>query len=350
MIIPRKYLIPLFLSGCLISLFFPVNASTGKNISILEIRIDTGHVSRQKFVANPITKHVLLPNGWSLSPVGKSLPLGDLPLQIVLSASKKLLAVTNNGQSTQSIQLFDAVNNKLLSQIDISKSFYGLAFSPDEKYIYASGGNDNLIRVYKISNTRLSQSDSLVLGKPWPINKISPVGIAIDASQNKLFTVTKEDSSLYVFDLPTRALITKIKIGAEGYSCLLKPLGHQLVISLWGSDKVIFVNTRTLKITGSIRVGNHPGEMVFNKAGTLLFVASANDNAVSVIDYNKKLELERLNSAVFPTHLPGSTPNGLALSANEKTLYIANADNNCLAVFNISKPGYSISTGFIPTG
>ena len=44
-------------------------------------------------------KQVVLPNGWKLSPAGKSLPLGDLPLNIAVSNSKKMLAVTNNGQS-----------------------------------------------------------------------------------------------------------------------------------------------------------------------------------------------------------------------------------------------------------
>jgi len=49
-------------------------------------------------------KTVTLPNGWSLSPAGRSLPLGDLPLNIAVSASKKWIAVTNNGQSRQSLQ------------------------------------------------------------------------------------------------------------------------------------------------------------------------------------------------------------------------------------------------------
>jgi DNA-binding beta-propeller fold protein YncE len=40
----------------------------------------------------------------------------------------------------------------------------------------------------------------------------------------------------------------------------------------------------------------------------------------------------------------------VALSGDEKTLYIANADNNCLAVFDVSVPGSSFSKGFIPTG
>src|SRR6201991_1764357 len=74
---------------------------------------------------------VLLPNGWKLSPAGRGLQLGDLPLNIQLSSSGKLLAVTNNGQSTQSIQLIDPVNNQLLDQKTVGKSWYGLAFSHD---------------------------------------------------------------------------------------------------------------------------------------------------------------------------------------------------------------------------
>ena len=59
--------------------------------------------------------------------------------------------------------------------------------------------------------------------------------------------------------------------------------------------------------------------------------------------------IETLNSALYPGSPSGSTTNSVALSSDEKTLYIANADNNCLAVFDVSKPGSSISKGFIPT-
>jgi len=34
------------------------------------------------------TGQVLLPNGWKLNPAGTALPLGDLPLNMQLSASK----------------------------------------------------------------------------------------------------------------------------------------------------------------------------------------------------------------------------------------------------------------------
>ncbi|MFX6888009.1 hypothetical protein ABTH62_19295, partial [Acinetobacter baumannii] len=57
-----------------------------------------------------------------------------------------------------------------------------------------------------------------------------------------------------------------------------------------------------------------------------------------------------LNTALYPDAPSGSTTNGLALSADEKTLFIANADNNCLSVFDVSKPTQSKSKGFIPVG
>ena len=82
-------------------------------------------------------KKVLLPNGWSLTPAGRSFSLGDLPLNIAVSSSKKYVAVTNNGQSTQTLQLIDVRKEKILDNIEVAKSWMGLKFSADEKYLSA---------------------------------------------------------------------------------------------------------------------------------------------------------------------------------------------------------------------
>src|SRR5258705_2699704 len=152
------------------------------------------------------SKRVQLPNGWSLTPVGKSLPLGDLPLNIAVSSSKKFIAVTNNGQSVQSIQLIDVKSERVISSIVIPKSWYGLKFSGNEKYLYASGGNDNWIMKYAVSNNKLILKDSIKLGKKWP-ERISPTGIDIDDAKNLLYVVTKENDSLYIIDLGTKKII-----------------------------------------------------------------------------------------------------------------------------------------------
>ncbi len=293
---------------------------------------------------------VLLPNGWKLSPAGRSLTLGDLPLNMQLSASGKLLAVTNNGQSTQSLQLIDPQSEKLLDEQVLSKSWYGLAFSKDEKELYVSGGNDNWILDFHVQNRKLNGADTIKLGKPWPKNKICPTGIAVNKSNTRLYTVTKEDSSLYIIEPAGHKVIKKVQLAAIAYSCILSPDEKNLYISLWGGRQVAVYNTSSSEITASINTGDHPNELLLNKNGSTLFVANANDNSVSIINTKNNKVVETVSTSLYPTRLTGSTTNGLALSANEKTLYIANADNNCLAVFDVSKPGNSQSLGFIPVG
>ena len=293
-------------------------------------------------------KRVLLPNGWGLTPVGKSLPLGDLPLNIAVSPSKKLMAVTNNGQSVQSIQLIDASKGKVLDVAITPKSWYGLKFSADSKTLYASGGNDNRILKYRVSKNKLELIDSILLGKKWP-ERISPAGIDIDDARSLLYVVTKENNALYIIDLVSKEIKKKISLGGEGYTCLLSPDKKKLYISCWGCDKVIVYKTDTGD-KSEINVGDNPNELLLNASGEILYVANANDNSVSVINTLEYKVIETLNAALFPNSPPGSTSNGLALNATEKRLYIANADNNCLAVFDVSKPGFSHSEGFIPTG
>ena len=307
----------------------------------------------------PATQRVQLPNGWSLTPTGRSLPLGDFPLNMALSPDQKRLAVTNNGQSKQTIQLFDVAGERLLSEVVIPKSWVGIRFSPNGKQVYASGGNDNRIMVYDVSGDKLVPADSIVLGKAWP-NRISVAGIELSKNRGDggaasrpgqiLYAVTKDDSALYVCNVQSKQVVKRIQLPGEAYTCLRASAGDELYISLWGGSSVLVYDPKQEKITDRITTGDHPNDMVISKSGKYLFTANANDNSVSIIDLATRKVVETLNTALYPDSPAGSTPNGLALSPDGKTLLVANADNNCLAVFEVSKPGKSRSLGFIPTG
>jgi YVTN family beta-propeller protein len=290
-----------------------------------------------------------LPNGWKLTPVGKMVQLGDLPLNLMVSPSKKLLAITNNGQSDQSIQLFDIRKNKMVDSVAIGKAWLGLAFSDDERYLYASGGNDNWVIKYAIAGGKLIPSDTLVVGRPWP-EKISIAGIALDDRRHILYAVTKENNSLYCLDTGSGEVLSRHPLGGEAYTCLLSPDRETLYISCWGCNRVVLFDCELHQIAGAITVGDNPNELCLTRDGAWLYVANANDNTVSVIDTRVRKVVETLNTALFPDAPSGSTTNGLALSEEGRTLYVANADNNCLAVFDVEEPGTTISKGFIPTG
>jgi DNA-binding beta-propeller fold protein YncE len=294
-------------------------------------------------------KRIGLPNGWSLTPAGTSIPLGDFPLNIAVSASKKKMAVTNNGQSTQTLQLIDVASETVLDQVVIPKSWLGLQFSADEKFLFASGGNDNRILKYAIQKNKLVLSDSIRLGDKWPV-RISPTGMALDDAKQLLYTVTKDNKQLYIVELNTKRIRQQIALPGEAYTCLLSPNKKELYISCWGCAKLLVFDTDKKLIVSEIEVGSNPNDLCITVNGKWLYLSNANDNSVSVIDLVKRKQVEVLNAALYPDAPNGSTTNSVALSSDEKTLYIANADNNCLAVYDVSKKGSSVSKGFIPVG
>ncbi len=294
------------------------------------------------------SRRILLPNGWSLTVPGKSIPLGDFPMNLVTANDGKQLAVTNNGQSEQSIMLIDPESFEISQKTVIPKSWFGLEFSDDQSRLFASGGNDNMIRIYDTSDNALTEVDSLVLGKAWP-KKISPAGLTLDHRNENLYVVTKDDSALYKVNLLNHES-ERLFLGHEAFTCLFSKDGSVLYVSLWGGSAIAIIDPEKLSILYTIHVGSHPNDLLLSHNGKYLFTSCANDNSVYIIDTETLTVIEKLHTACFPDAPAGSTPNALAISEDNSRLYVANADNNSLAVFDISDVGESRSLGFIPTG
>jgi hypothetical protein len=77
-------------------------------------------------------------------------------------------------------------------------------------------------------------------------------------------------------------------------------------------------------------------------------VANAGSNSVSVIADGKVIET--IKTSLDPQDPVGSTPDALAVSPDGKFLYVANADNNDVAMISIARKADSAVLGFIPTG
>jgi YVTN family beta-propeller protein len=60
--------------------------------------------------------------------------------------------------------------------------------------------------------------------------------------------------------------------------------------------------------------------------------------------------IEQISPNLYPEAPPTSTPNAVSVSPDGRTLLIANADNNAVALVDISNSAKSFVDGFIPTG
>ena len=106
------------------------------------------------------------------------------------------------------------------------------------------------------------------------------------------------------------------------------------------------LDSATLATVATANVGTTPNEMVWAPNGRL-FVSCSGSNSVSIIENGKTVET--IKTSLSPKDPVGSTPIAVAITPDSKTLYVANADNNDVAVVDVSHKESQIR-GFIPTG
>ena len=233
---------------------------------------------------------------------------------MAVSPDGHYLAVTNNGHGKQTIDLIDLKADRLVNRVEIGRAWLGLRFESRRPFLYASGGNDNIVIRYEWKKDRLINKDTLTLGAAWPKENIGPAGLDVDDNRRLLYVVTKENNSLYVFDLNTKAVLRRIPLSTQAYTCLLNPSGTELYISAWGGGKVWIYNTATNSLMDSITTEDHPNDMVLSHNGKWLFVGpNANSNSVSVISTAERKVVETLDAALYPMALIGSTTNSAQL-------------------------------------
>jgi DNA-binding beta-propeller fold protein YncE len=293
---------------------------------------------------------VLLPNGWSLSPAGEQVPVGELPLNMVATPDERFVIVTNNGTKEQSLSVIRTDGWKVVQQLPVSKSWLGLAITAGGKRLVVSGGNDNRILVYRFADGNLTLEDSLAIGAPRPRQLIWAAGLAVAHDGDRVFVAGRESDSLYVLSLSTRTVTHRIHLPAKPYTCLLSRNGERLFVSLWGGSAVAVFDAASLVPLCTTAVGDHPCDMVEAPDGSRLYVANANHNSVSVVSLPEMKVMETILTSLTPEAPFGSTPNALTLNEDGSRLYVANADNNYLAVFDVTGRGRTRALGFIPTG
>ena len=113
------------------------------------------------------------------------------------------------------------------------------------------------------------------------------------------------------------------------------------------------------KLLKEIKVGLHPNDIISSPDQKFIYVANANSDAISVIITNTDELIETIPVRLGEEQNPywGDSPNGLAISDDGNTLYVANGMDNAVAVVNLGSNAGATSvnkksniSGFIPTG
>ncbi|HEV7614323.1 MAG TPA: bifunctional YncE family protein/alkaline phosphatase family protein [Steroidobacteraceae bacterium] len=349
---------------------------------------------------------------------GLPVRLNSLPMGIAASPDGHYLAILNAGYGTydsqyaQSIALLDTTTGKLTdfpelrTRLRAPQTFYqGIAFSSDGMHLYASldsltapeGGKPNqtgnAIAVYRIEGGALIAErlipvrlQQLARGKVQnPLGRVLPAGTATPApagiavvtdgrGHEQLLVADEFSDDALLIDSATGGVVHRFDLSSARTVPASFPIsvaatrdGRRGFVALWNGSAVTELDLRSGKIADRVPLlpsqtatapGSHPAALALSPDEKTLYVALANRDMVAAV----ALQGVRLHvRAMFDTRLPGqdlfgAIPDAVAVSADGARLYVANAGCDAVGVFAVTpdnagdkqtKPIHAL--GFIPT-
>lgn len=297
----------------------------------------------------------VLPNGWKITPAGKNLLTEDLVLNLRNAPDGKVLVGVHGGFNDHGLVVVDAAADEVRQRIALPTAGMGLAWSPDGTRLYVAGANSTKkdtrapVYVFSYADGALAQQETGTLMETVAPETILWWGLAHHPVKDLLYAANRTAGHVVVFDTKSGEVVARIATGVNPCDMAITADGKTLYVSNWASGSVSVIDTESMKVTDAISVGSNPNAMALARDGRL-FVCCANDNRVMVIDTARHRVVESIATSLYENAPEGSTPNALALDQSNKTLYIANADNNNVCVADVEEAGECTVLGFIPSG
>ncbi len=263
--------------------------------------------------------------------------------------------------------------------LKVPNTFAGIAFAPSGQSFYVSGGTDDNLHSYALGSDKkwAEQGSPIKLGHSSGLGffpgkePLAAGGVAVTPDGKTVLVANIYNDSVSLIDIAARRVTKEIDLrpgkisskdagvpGGEYPFWIVANSNESAYVSCLRDREIVNLRLGSEPaVAARIKLAGNPNKMTLNRDASRLFVASDNSDAVAVID----TETDRVLESVLTTGPPGlvsgiqayrgSAPNDVALSHDEKTLFVTNGGSNSVAVIRLGegrKP--SVVTGLMPTG
>jgi YVTN family beta-propeller protein len=349
--------------------------------------LNPGLTNYPNFVAGEAVKALVSPDGKTLAILTAGMnSLYHPNTDCSITDPTCLIGKVDTAASTQFLFLYDITGpNKskpvLKQVIQQVNAHVGLVWSPDSKTLYAAGGCDDAVYVYSNNGTSFGPGTKISLGHAPngcvsnPANRtglglgVEPnvAGLAISADGKTLVAANNYNDSISVIDTATgtvryefdlRPYATGGPTGTQGgtfpFSVVLN--GAVAYVGCDRDREVVAVNVASPGglLVARIQTDGNPNGMTLSADGSRLYVAQDNQDQVAVIDTSNNKVIHKIDtrgpaSLDFPRNTTGAAPTAVTINQANKTLYAVNAGSNSIAVIPLTGPHTLKTIGLLPT-
>jgi YVTN family beta-propeller protein len=251
---------------------------------------------------------------------------------IPLFASSIRVYVANSDDNK--ITIIDPATDKAVGEIAVSPNPHGIVPSPDGARFYVSSESKDLLDV-------VDRKTSTIIRR-IPLGT-RPNNLAITADGKRVYICIRGESWVDIVDTASLEKVKSVPVGKGPHNVYRTPDGLHMIATSMDENKLTVINIRTEEPELSIPVGGVPRPVAIeadpDRSVKRLFVQLSNLHGFVVVDYPSRKVVDKV---LLPDAPPGARPlipatfsHGIAISPDNKTLWVASLLDNSVSVFSL---------------
>jgi YVTN family beta-propeller protein len=263
-----------------------------------------------------------------------------------------LLYFANTGNSTVAVidtsKLVASNYNPAETLINVGLNPQHLAVSPDGSQVWVaetgpqtSPSSPSAVSVISTATNKVTARWSLPGG---------PSQIAFAPSGQRVYVATS--AGVAVYSTATQRQVAFIRGLGDPRGIAVSPDGKAVYVTGTNSDELYTISAAANRVTGTVKVGDLPWQVVAAPDGKTVYVANPDSNSVSVISAATGAVTSTVSVPGDPDTL-ALTPDGTQLwigaSTAAKVTVLNTADNSTVGVINLGDEP-NAADGYAPTG
>ncbi|HEU4643777.1 MAG TPA: cytochrome D1 domain-containing protein [Gemmatimonadaceae bacterium] len=283
-----------------------------------------------------------------------TIPTGFGPNELAVSPDGRLALVSNYGGPTapgNTLTLVDLAARGARATISLGghRRPHGIVWLPDGKRALVTSEMDSSLLLVDVERQAVVGSARTGEGISHMVVR-SPDG-------RRAYVTNLGSGSLTAIDVPAMRVVKTVPLPAEPEGLDVTPDGRELWVTSRGADRVTVLDAATLDTLASLASPRFPVRVRITPDGHDALVTNARSSELRIFDVRGRREVATMRLRVDRAALIGSAraegwldqtaPVGIAVSADGRTAFVANAGADIVSVVDLRKRKVS---GYILVG